>query len=430
LPATPTCRRANIGALTVEEVFPLTDAQRFALYAPRSGQLAPFSACEVDIPNSVSLDELVRRWNALAGTCDVLRLRFVDADGEITAQRFDAEPPALRITRVRGRSASEQARYAVGLRQERLLASSAPLDGVDAFVVVPDEGPRYFGMRLHAAAIDGWGGYLLNAAATSWLAGRPHDLGAVSWAQHLRGNSEASAARSERNLDYWKQRLAPLQAAPVPRGPQVRVVDGRFATVRRSGSARAKIRAAAIRLATSEAALLAALFVELLRAHFPYERIVLNSVAANRHRSKDRAVIGRLALLVHIPIDTSGRTAADRVRGVARELLGAYAHGEYPYDRLRSWLSDDDPIIDPHRINFAFDFFPEGVVPINASDGATPHVGRVESTLVTSRTVALRVAASDADLECELIWDPATAPWSTGDGHHALVGLLRRALML
>ncbi|MFF0746331.1 amino acid adenylation domain-containing protein [Streptomyces sp. NPDC004111] len=278
---------------------------------------------------------------------EALRTAFTEDGGEPFQRVVAAEPVPVPVVEVPG-AADEQLDNARALAGAEIAKpfdlSAAPL--VRATLLRLAEQDHILLLVLHHVATDAWSqGVLvreLSAVYGALDAGRTPALPAlpVQYADYAVWERDRMAGPSlKRQLDYWKQQLSGMEPAlelPTDRP--------RPSIARQEGEAVAwtlppELVDAARKLGAEEDATLymtlLAAFQLVLSRYVNNEDVAVGTPVANRGRSEIEGLIGFFVNTVVLRTDLSGdptyRELLHRVRDVT---LGAFAHGELPFEYL------------------------------------------------------------------------------------------------
>ncbi|GIH80021.1 non-ribosomal peptide synthetase [Planobispora longispora] len=195
---------------------------------------------------------------------------------------------------------------------------------------------------LHHIVADGWSlKQLLGELAacyTAALRGDRADLPEPSLDYRDFAAWQRSREPSQRDLDYWRARLAGLEPLELPVDrprPAVRTPSGDY-RVRRIG---AELTARLERLARDERCtlfmVLLASYQTLLWAHSGQDDIAVGSVTAGRDRPELRDVVGFFPETLVLRGDLSGDPPfRDLLARTKAAVLDAFAHQDIPFERL------------------------------------------------------------------------------------------------
>jgi amino acid adenylation domain-containing protein len=301
---------------------------------------------------SIDLRCLVRAVNALVERHEVLRTRFVPADGVPQQVVEPVVGVGLTVKDVSGAEALERARELVqeelsrpfDLGQAPLLRCLLARLGHDDHVVL---------LTTHHIVCDAWSKAVLKhdllVLYHAEAVGVPDDLpdlpvryrDFVVWE---RDRVEGDIGR--RHLKYWLEQLS--GAPPAPRIPITRpapdVPSRRGGTVRIAVDPRTV--AALEALATDSSAtlftVLLAAFQVLLARWSGSDDVIVGTPVAGRHTPELYGLVGLFANTVPIRVHCGGDPTfvefVDRVRHAA---VGAYAHQELPFERMVKELAPD-----------------------------------------------------------------------------------------
>ncbi|WP_338930732.1 amino acid adenylation domain-containing protein [Streptomyces netropsis] len=161
----------------------------------------------------------------------------------------------------------------------------------------------------------------------------------TAWQQRLLGPADDPTPLATRQLDHWKQALAGLPdqlELPTDRPrPTVATHDGDTVPFHLEPAAHAAVEALARTTGTSVFMVVQAAFSALLTRYGCGTDIPLGTPVAGRDDTATADLVGFFVNTLVLRTDTSGaptfRTLLERVRTTT---LGAYEHGDLPFDRL------------------------------------------------------------------------------------------------
>lgn len=243
----------------------------------------------------------------------------------------EREAAALRIS-------NEDAQLPIDISQAPVARAKLLRLGVEEHVFI---------MSIHHIAYDLWsGGVLLGEMEQLYLAhveGKPASLPLPPvqcadfgvWQRNwLQGEV------LERQLSYWKEKLAGLSATPLdlpsdrPR-PAIETMNGASEYVRFPQSVNDSLQALARREGVTQFMVLLAAFQVLLHHYTNQDDLPVGSVIANRNRVELDGVVGFFDNPIVLRVDASGNPTflefLQRVRDVA---LGAYTNQYLPFDLI------------------------------------------------------------------------------------------------
>ncbi|MEU1815643.1 amino acid adenylation domain-containing protein [Streptomyces roseifaciens] len=187
----------------------------------------------------------------------------------------------------------------------------------------------------------------LAAAYTARAAGRAPELAPLSvqyadhtaWQQRLLGTADAPTALADRQMEHWKRALAGLPdqlELPTDRPrPAVASHAGDTVPFRLGADAHAAVETLARTTGTSVFMVVQAALATLLTRYGCGTDIPLGTPVAGRDDDATAGLVGFFVNTLVLRADTSGdpafRTLLERVRTAT---LGAYEHGDLPFDRL------------------------------------------------------------------------------------------------
>ncbi|HEX8191018.1 MAG TPA: non-ribosomal peptide synthase/polyketide synthase [Pyrinomonadaceae bacterium] len=317
-----------------------------------------------------TLTEVVRRH-------EILRTTFDEVAGQPVQVIAPAQQVRLAVTDLSGagdeheragearRLTLEEARRPFDLSRGPLLRAGLLKLGDEEHVAL---------LTMHHIVSDGWSiGLLVKEVAALYEAfatGRPSPLGElpIQYADYAAWQRRwLDGGALERQLDYWREQLGGAPAAldlPTDRRPPA-------ARARRgahhpftlpAGLARGVGELSRRRGTTTFMTLLAA-FQALLARYSGQQDVSTGTPVAGRGRAETEELIGFFVNTLVLRTDLSGDPTFDELLGRVREVcLGAYAHGDVPFERLVEELQterslDHTPLF---RVMFALQNAPLG----------------------------------------------------------------------
>jgi hypothetical protein len=200
-------------------------------------------------------------------------------------------------------------------------------------------------LTVHHIAGDGWSmGVLVRevtALYAAFAAGRPSPLPEppvqyADFALWQRGWLQGETL--DRQLDYWRQRLAGLPPTELPGDrPRPPVRSGRGATLPLAVDAAVVtgLRALARQEGATLFMSLFAAFAVLVRRRTGSDRPVLGTDIANRRHAELEGLLGLFVNQLVLSVDLAGDPAfRELLRRVRRDTLEAYLHQDAPFERL------------------------------------------------------------------------------------------------
>ncbi|GAA1004407.1 hypothetical protein GCM10009556_007040 [Acrocarpospora pleiomorpha] len=320
---------------------PLSPAQRRLWFldrlSPGTGEYAV--PLVLRLPAHQDPDTVRRALSALVARHEILRTRYVTADGE---PRQVIDPPApveLTCADLDGEDVSE----AIGKEVWRGFdLAERPWRALLLRRPAPD-GPL-LALTVHHIACDGWSLGILGKELAALLAGTPlPPPPAVQYADFAAW--QAARPTEGRDLDYWRARLADLTPVELPADrprPARRDASGAMTVFEVPAAvAEAPTAAGRARGATPYMTMLA-VFLLLLGRYAGQRDVVAGTPVTGRTRPELDGVVGSFVNLLALRADLGGDPAfaelLDRVRETA---LGAFAHQELPFERLVDALGAD-----------------------------------------------------------------------------------------
>ncbi|HZF10319.1 MAG TPA: non-ribosomal peptide synthase/polyketide synthase, partial [Thermoanaerobaculia bacterium] len=212
-------------------------------------------------------------------------------------------------------------------------------------------------LLLHHIVADGWSiGVLLRELSLLYeadIAGRPSPLPAlpIQYADYAVWQRDWLAGeRLERELAFWRQRLAGLSPLELPTDrprPPVQRYRGAYRKIALAPAETAALRALARRHGTSLYTVLLAGFAALLGRLAGQEDLAVGTLLANRQWEEIEPLIGFFVSTLVLRADLSGDPPVAALLARVREAtLAADAHQDLPFERLVEALN---PVRDPGR---------------------------------------------------------------------------------
>ncbi|HEX8151320.1 MAG TPA: amino acid adenylation domain-containing protein, partial [Pyrinomonadaceae bacterium] len=317
-----------------------------------------------------TLSEVVRRH-------EILRTTF----GEVAGQPVQVIAPArevrLALTDLSGagdvheraelarRLTLEEARQPFDLSRGPLLRASLLRLGDEEHIAL---------LTMHHIVSDGWSiGLLVREVAAlyeAFVTGRPSPLPElpIQYADYAAWQRRwLDGGALERQLDYWREQLGGAQAAlDLPtdrRPPAVRTRRGAHHTFTLPAGLARALGELSRRQGTTMFMTLLAAFQALLARYSGQQDVSVGTPVAGRGRAETEDLIGFFVNTLVLRTDLSGDpTFEDLLRRVREVCLGAYAHGDVPFEKLVEALQterslDHTPLF---RVMFALQNSPLG----------------------------------------------------------------------
>ena len=294
-----------------------------------------------------SLSEVVRRHEAL-------RTVFTDESGQ--PRQLVAPHVTLKIESIDLARLAEDEREAEARRLADLEAG-APFDLTSGLLLRATllrlgETEHALLLTMHHIASDDWSaGVLIREIAAlyeAFIGGRPSPLPelALQYADYAVWQREwLSGETLEKQLDYWRGRLAGVPALHLPTDrPRPRVNTHRgtrqhFVVPRATADA---LTALGRQEGATLFMVLLAAFKALLQRYSSQTDIAVGSAIANRTRSEVEPLIGFFVNTLVLRTDLSGDPTFRELLGRVKDVtVGAYAHQDAPFERLVEELAPD-----------------------------------------------------------------------------------------
>ncbi|MEU9465029.1 condensation domain-containing protein, partial [Streptomyces sp. NPDC048312] len=315
--------------------------------------LVPFG---LRVRGTLDTGALGAAFTGLVTRHEVLRTRFVTDDSGRPAQIVDAPwsvTPVVRDVRTVPTADRERAALEIMAAEAR---RPFELDGgrllrVDVVRVADDD--QYVLITLHHIVSDGWSSGILArelrdlyaAAVAGREASLPELL--VQYADFAAWQREQlSGDLLERQLAYWRERLAGVPALELPtdhsRPAEREGAEGDTVYFSVPSEVTQALRATASGQGASLFMALLSLFQIVLARYCRQDDIAVGTPIAGRNRAETEGLIGFFVNTLVLRTDLSGDPAftelLDRVKDTA---LGAYDHQDLPFERLVDELAPD-----------------------------------------------------------------------------------------
>ncbi|MFJ6462105.1 amino acid adenylation domain-containing protein [Streptomyces sp. NPDC091387] len=318
----------------------------------RAEYLLPFA---FRVHGLIDGDALDTAFTALVSRHEILRTRFGTDDAGSPVQSISPEEPVTVLVRDLRAVADAQDRddaCAEILAEDALRPVDLTVGPVLRVVLVrlTDE-EAVLAVTVHHIAFDGWSvGVLVRELSALYATAlekgpvpAPLPVQYADYALWQRG--WLTGEPLERQLDYWRTRLAGLEPLELPTD-QVRPAErtGKGEVVRFSVPADVAARAKAV-AAEGGASLfmtLLSVFQLLLARHSGQRDVTVGTPIAGRNRAETEDLIGFFVNTLVLRTDLSGDPAfTELLARVKDTALGAYDHQDLPFERLVEELAPD-----------------------------------------------------------------------------------------
>ena len=297
---------------------------------------------------------LQRSFDAIIARHESLRTIFVESDGVPAQQIVPPAPFAIREVDLRhqdddARAASVRSLGADEARRPFDLAGG-PLLRATLLRLAHDQ--HVLLLTMHHIISDGWSMSVFTremiALYSAFVAGRPDPLPLLSiqyadfavWQRRW-----LSGAVLERQLDYWRQRLAQLPVLDLPTDyPRPPAATARSAAVPVSLPAALSAALAQVsqRAGVTLFMTLLATFQALLARYTGQTNIVVGTPLAGRERAQVEPLIGFFINQLVIRADfAADPTFGELLRQIRATCVGAYEHQDLPFEMLVEQLQID-----------------------------------------------------------------------------------------
>ncbi|MFD8820245.1 condensation domain-containing protein, partial [Streptomyces sp. NPDC059627] len=331
-----------------DQTLPLSFAQQRLWFLD---QLEPGSAeynvpMRVPLPADTDVRALGAALDAVVARHEALRTRLVAAPDGTARQLIDPPAPVpLPITDLS--TAAEPVRAA-----DRLIAldALAPFDLaagplLRACLIHLGRPGYVLALSMHHVAFDEWSGAVLRRELTTLYealrAGEPDPLPPlpVQYADFALWQRDwLTGDVLDRQLAYWKDRLAELPVLELPIDhprPPVRSSAGRGTRFTVPGETVQGLRKVARECGASMFMVVFAAYAALLGRYAGTDDVVIGTPVANRNRAETEDLIGFFVNTLVMRTDLSGDPSFAGLVGRVREAaLGAFAHQDLPFEQL------------------------------------------------------------------------------------------------
>ncbi|HZI17581.1 MAG TPA: amino acid adenylation domain-containing protein, partial [Pyrinomonadaceae bacterium] len=319
-----------------------------------------------NVPGAVYLDgelnvaALERAFGEILRRHEILRTTYTAVDGRPVQVIRPPEPFRLRVIDLEPTPEEGRDAEAMRLAQENARLPFDLLNGpmLRCFLVRMAEGRHLLAMTTHHIAYDMWSREIfifeLATLYQAFVKGEPSPLPEpeIQWVDYAAWQRRwLSGEVLERQLDYWRQKLAgapPNINLPTdyPR-PPVQSYRGARQYLQLPPELARAVAALSKRQGVTPFITLLAAFKTLLFRYTGEERVVVGSPIANRNRLEVERLMGFLANTLTFYTDLSGSPTFAELLGRVRETaLGAYAHQDVPFELL---VQDIQPQRDASR---------------------------------------------------------------------------------
>ncbi|HVR95755.1 MAG TPA: amino acid adenylation domain-containing protein, partial [Thermoanaerobaculia bacterium] len=347
--APPLVRRPRTG-----ETLPLSFAQQRLWFLWRLAPESPFYNVQAALRLEGPLDEraLARSLGEIVRRHEALRTRFRAESGRPVQVIDPPRRQPLPVVDLQGRP-DEAERLALAEARRPFDLAREPLLRTTLLRLGPEE--RLLLVNMHHVVSDGWSVAVLYrelaALLPAFAAGRPSPLPElpVQYADFALWQREwLQGEVLERELAYWRERLADLPVTELPADrprPASPVFRGATLHEPLPPGLVADLRGFARRSGSSLFMTLLAGYAALLQRYTgtdEADEVVLGSPVANRDRVELEGLVGFFVNTLVLRLDLSGRPDFRAAAARARETaLGAWAHQAIPFERLVEELAPE-----------------------------------------------------------------------------------------
>jgi amino acid adenylation domain-containing protein len=291
----------------------------------------------------IDADRLRAALRLLVSRHEILRTRYLAEDG-VPYQVVDPPPADVPLTVVDLPAEALEERVREQTRRPVDLAAGPALT---ALLLRLDPQDHVLLLDLHHISTDGWSTPILLRELLALYRGAalpPLPLQYADFAAWQR--DRVSGAELDRQLGYWRTRLAGLPTLPFPADrprPAQRSWAGRSDAFAFAPALRERVERLAREARCTPMTVWLAGFQALLRVYCGQDDIVVGSVFSGRTRVELEPLVGLFANTLVLRTDLSGDpTFRELLERTAETLLGAHQHQDVPFDRVVDALA-------PHR---------------------------------------------------------------------------------
>ncbi|MEU8697757.1 amino acid adenylation domain-containing protein [Streptomyces sp. NPDC048680] len=318
----------------------------------RAEYLLPFA---FRVHGLIDVDALGTAFTALVSRHEILRTRFGTDDAGSPVQSISPEEPVTVLVRDLRAVADVQDRddaCAEILAEDALRPVDLTVGPVLRVVLVrlTDE-EAVLAVTVHHIAFDGWSvGVLVRELSALYATAlekgpvpAPLPVQYADYALWQRG--WLTGEPLERQLDYWRTRLAGLEPLELPTDqarPAERTGKGEVVRFSVPADVAARAKAVAAEGGASLFMTLLSVFQLLLARHSGQRDVAVGTPIAGRNRAETEDLIGFFVNTLVLRTDLSGDPAfTELLARVKDTALGAYDHQDLPFERLVEELAPD-----------------------------------------------------------------------------------------
>ncbi|MFJ2703838.1 amino acid adenylation domain-containing protein [Streptomyces sp. NPDC087428] len=318
----------------------------------RAEYLLPFA---FRVHGLIDVDALDTAFTALVSRHEILRTRFGTDDAGSPVQSISPEEPVTVLVRDLRAVADVQDRddaCAAVLAEDALRPVDLTVGPVLRVVLVrlADE-EAVLAVTVHHIAFDGWSvGVLVRELSALYATALEKGPGPaplpVQYADYaLWQRGWLTGEPLERQLDYWRTRLAGLEPLELPTDqarPAERTGKGEVVRFSVPADVAARAKAVAAEGGASLFMTLLSVFQLLLARHSGQRDVAVGTPIAGRNRAETEDLIGFFVNTLVLRTDLSGDPAfTELLARVKDAALGAYDHQDLPFERLVEELAPD-----------------------------------------------------------------------------------------
>ncbi|MFD7432651.1 amino acid adenylation domain-containing protein [Streptomyces sp. NPDC059818] len=318
----------------------------------RAEYLLPFA---FRVHGPIDVDALDTAFTALVSRHEILRTRFGTDDAGSPVQSIPPEEPVTVLVRDLRAVADVQDRddaCAAVLAEDALRPVDLTVGPVLRVVLVrlADE-EAVLAVTVHHIAFDGWSvGVLVRELSALYATAlekgpvpAPLPVQYADYALWQRG--WLTGEPLERQLDYWRTRLAGLEPLELPTDqarPAERTGKGEVVRFSVPADVAARAKAVAAEGGASLFMTLLSVFQILLARHSGQRDVAVGTPIAGRNRAETEDLIGFFVNTLVLRTDLSGDPVfTELLARVKDAALGAYDHQDLPFERLVEELAPD-----------------------------------------------------------------------------------------
>ena len=284
--------------------------------------------------------------NTVAARHESLRMRFeATADGRPVLHIDDTVPIALDFAEAVGADRASREAWVRAAVQARLAVpfnlAQGPLLRAALYAIGPDD--HVLALTMHHIVCDGWSadllvGELLALLAADTLPPPQRQYGDYAVWQRERQRQRLADGSQERDVDYWRARLAGVPPLDLPTDrprPAELTFRGAPVGVRVDAESTAALQRLALAHGATLYMVVLAAYAAVLARYARQDDFAVGSPQAARTHAELEPMIGMFVAMLITRVDTGGDpTFTELITRIRDTTLDAYAHQELPFEQL------------------------------------------------------------------------------------------------